>query len=168
MPCCSPPARRRRRGADRRPVERRGTRRTAAATGRPAGPRTRGDAPNANSRRGWKDIFWRAYQEIQEDRLLAIAAGVVFFALLALFPAITAIVSIYGLFARPDTISGTYRPDLRRGAGTGGRRRRGADRPARCQQGGHARLRLCVRPCDRALERQCGHEGDHRRAERRL
>ena len=55
--------------------------------------------------RGWKDIFWRAYQEIQEDRLLAIAAGVVFFALLALFPAITAIVSMYGLFARPDTIS---------------------------------------------------------------
>jgi membrane protein len=55
--------------------------------------------------RGWKDIFWRAYQEIQEDRLLAIAAGVVFFALLALFPAITAIVSMYGLFAKPDTIS---------------------------------------------------------------
>jgi membrane protein len=56
--------------------------------------------------RGWKDIFWRAYREIQEDRLLAIAAGVVFFALLALFPAITAMVSLYGLFAPPDTISG--------------------------------------------------------------
>jgi membrane protein len=56
--------------------------------------------------RGWRDILWRAYQQIQEDRLLAIAAGVVFFGLLALFPAITAIVSMYGLFARPDTISG--------------------------------------------------------------
>jgi membrane protein len=55
--------------------------------------------------RGWKDIFWRVYQEIQEDRLLAIAAGVVFFALLALFPAITAVVSLYGLFAQPATIS---------------------------------------------------------------
>ena len=55
--------------------------------------------------RGWKDIFWRAYQEAQEDRLLAIAAGVVFFALLALFPAITAIVSMYGLFASLSTIA---------------------------------------------------------------
>src|SRR5262245_57259452 len=27
---------------------------------------------------GWKDIFWRTYQQISEDRLLAVAAGVVF------------------------------------------------------------------------------------------
>jgi membrane protein len=54
--------------------------------------------------RGWKDIFWRAYREAQEDRLLAIAAGVVFFGLLALFPAVTAIVSMYGLFASLSTI----------------------------------------------------------------
>jgi membrane protein len=39
-----------------------------------------------------------------EDRLLAIAAGVVFFGLLAVFPAITALVSCYGLFANPSTI----------------------------------------------------------------
>src|SRR5215213_3447949 len=48
---------------------------------------------------GWKDIFWRTYTEIGDDRLLAVAAGVVFYALLAIFPAITAIVSIYGLFS---------------------------------------------------------------------
>jgi membrane protein len=55
--------------------------------------------------RGWKDIFWRTYEQMMEDRLLAIAAGVVFYGLLALFPAITALVSLYGLFASPATIA---------------------------------------------------------------
>jgi membrane protein len=53
---------------------------------------------------GWKDILWRASVRSGEDRLLAIAAGVVFFGLLAVFPAITALVSCYGLFANPSTI----------------------------------------------------------------
>jgi membrane protein len=53
---------------------------------------------------GWKDILWRTYERTGEDRLLAIAAGVVFFGLLAVFPAITALVSCYGLFANPSTI----------------------------------------------------------------
>jgi len=56
--------------------------------------------------RGWKDILWRTYEQISEDRLLAVAAGVVFYGLLALFPAITALVSSYGLFAKGATISG--------------------------------------------------------------
>jgi membrane protein len=54
--------------------------------------------------KGWKDILWRTYVRTGEDRLLAIAAGVVFFGLLAVFPAITALVSSYGLFANPSTI----------------------------------------------------------------
>jgi membrane protein len=54
---------------------------------------------------GWKDILWRTYQRIDEDRLLATAGGVVFFGLLAIFPAVTALVSFYGLFANPSTIS---------------------------------------------------------------
>jgi membrane protein len=53
---------------------------------------------------GWKDILWRTYQQLNEDRLLAVAAGVVFYGLLALFPAITAFVSFYGLFAQGATI----------------------------------------------------------------
>jgi membrane protein len=53
---------------------------------------------------GWKDILWRTYVRTGEDRLLATAAGVVFFGLLAVFPAITALVSSYGLFANPSTI----------------------------------------------------------------
>ena len=54
---------------------------------------------------GWKDIFRRTYQQIGDDRLLAVAAGVVFYGLLALFPAITALVSLYGLFTNASTIS---------------------------------------------------------------
>ncbi len=55
--------------------------------------------------RGWKDILIRTYFEIQEDRLLALAAGVVFYSLLALFPAVAAGVSVYALFADAATIS---------------------------------------------------------------
>ena len=59
----------------------------------------------ANSLEGWKDILIRTYQQFGEDRLLAVAAGVVFYGLLALFPAITALVSSYALFANASTIN---------------------------------------------------------------
>jgi membrane protein len=55
--------------------------------------------------KGWKDIVWRTYEQIGEDRLLAVAAGVVFYGLLALFPAITALVSSYALFVDPKSIN---------------------------------------------------------------
>jgi membrane protein len=55
---------------------------------------------------GWRDILVRTYQQIDEDRLLATAAGVVFYGLLATFPAVSALVSSYGLFADPATIAG--------------------------------------------------------------
>jgi hypothetical protein len=54
--------------------------------------------------RGWYDIVCRTYREMQSDRLLSIAGGVSFFVLLAIFPAITALVSAYGLFFSPSTI----------------------------------------------------------------
>ncbi len=43
---------------------------------------------------------------MQSDRLLSIAGGVAFFVLLAIFPAITALVSAYGLFFNTSTITG--------------------------------------------------------------
>jgi membrane protein len=63
------------------------------------------DAPWQIPWRGWKDILWRTYHQIGEHRLLAVAAGVVFYGLLALFPALTAMVSLYGLFANASTIA---------------------------------------------------------------
>ena len=61
--------------------------------------------PSQIPARGWKDILTRCYQRLNDDRILAIAAGVTFYALLAIFPAIAALVSIYGLFADPGTIA---------------------------------------------------------------
>ncbi|MBV8119905.1 MAG: YihY/virulence factor BrkB family protein [Alphaproteobacteria bacterium] len=63
------------------------------------------DTPSLIPAPGWKDILLRVYRSISEDRLLANAAAVTFYALLALFPAIAALVSIYGLFADPATIA---------------------------------------------------------------
>ena len=53
--------------------------------------------------RGWKDIFWRAWTEFNRDNIPQVAGGVTFFGLLALFPAMAAFVSLYGLFFDPST-----------------------------------------------------------------
>ncbi len=62
------------------------------------------DTPTEIPARGWKDILWRTYEEFGKDRVMSVAAGVTYYALLAVFPAIAALVSIYGLFADPATI----------------------------------------------------------------
>lgn len=49
------------------------------------------------AKRGWK--------EAKSDQVPLLAAGVAFYAFLGIFPALIAIVSIYGLFADPSTIS---------------------------------------------------------------
>src|SRR3712207_175670 len=61
-------------------------------------------SPHEIPAKGWKDILWRTYEEINKDRILAVAAGVTFYALLALFPALAALVSIHGLVADPANI----------------------------------------------------------------
>ena len=61
--------------------------------------------------RGWKDILWRVYENINDHRIMAVAAGVTFYVLLALFPEIAALVSLYGLFADP-TVIGQHLADL--------------------------------------------------------
>lgn len=54
---------------------------------------------------GWKDILWRTYSEMFSDRVLSIAGGVAFFVLFAILPAITALVSAYGLVFDASTIT---------------------------------------------------------------
>ncbi|HEY8163901.1 MAG: YihY/virulence factor BrkB family protein [Methylocystis sp.] len=63
-------------------------------------------APSEMPARGWKDALARVYDNVSEHRILATAAGVTFYVLLAIFPAIAAFVALYGLFADPETISG--------------------------------------------------------------
>jgi membrane protein len=71
------------------------------------GEALRGSAPAqpaAASGHAWRDVWWGIYQGLSEHRVLAIAGGVTFYALLAIFPAIAALVALYGLFAAPATI----------------------------------------------------------------
>ena len=53
---------------------------------------------------GWRDILWRVVSAIPEDRVLATGGSVAFFTLLAFFPAVAVVVSLYGLFADARTI----------------------------------------------------------------
>ena len=64
------------------------------------------DGPEDIPLEGWWQIAKRAAGKFGENELLSEAASVTFFALLALAPAITAVVSIYGLFADRSTIEG--------------------------------------------------------------
>lgn len=62
------------------------------------------DHPGEIPPRGWKDILIRTYRSLSEDRVFALAAGVTYYILLALFPGLAALVSIYGLIADPADI----------------------------------------------------------------
>jgi len=55
--------------------------------------------------RGWWAVIKRVANQFIDHRLMAEAAGVVFYVLLAIFPALAALVSLYGLFTDPKTIS---------------------------------------------------------------
>lgn len=63
------------------------------------------DAPHEVSARGWKDIVVRTGHQAKADNVALMAAGVAFFALLALVPALLAIVSVYGLVSDPAEVS---------------------------------------------------------------
>jgi membrane protein len=63
------------------------------------------DAPWRIPPRGWKDILWRTYENLGRAGLPGVAGGISFYVLLAIFPAITAFISIYGLFLDPAMIA---------------------------------------------------------------
>jgi membrane protein len=93
--------------ADKRPREHFENDEPVSAQLRRAGEPGRGRRATAPWRipwRGWTDIFWRVYASVNDNRLLAVAAGVVFYTILAIFPAIAAFVSLYGLVADASTI----------------------------------------------------------------
>jgi membrane protein len=55
--------------------------------------------------RGWKDILLRVYTNFSQHRIMSLAAGMTYYSILAIFPAIAALVAIYGLFADPSSIA---------------------------------------------------------------
>ena len=56
----------------------------------------------------------RTRQEVKDDRVPLLAAGVAFYALLAIVPALVAVVSLYGLVAEPDQVVDQVRSLARR------------------------------------------------------
>jgi membrane protein len=62
------------------------------------------EVPQQIPPKGWLDIAKRTAKEVKADQVPLLAAGVAFYALLSLFPAIIAGVSIYGLVADPATV----------------------------------------------------------------
>jgi membrane protein len=85
---------------------------TSAERGRQA------DRPTQIPKAGWRDILLRTKREISDDHVSIIAAGVAFYGLLALFPAIAAMIAIWGLLFDPqqieqqiEALSGLLPPD---------------------------------------------------------
>jgi membrane protein len=54
--------------------------------------------------RGWKDILVRSWREVSENNIFLASGGVTYAILLALFPALAALVSIYGLLLDPAQV----------------------------------------------------------------
>lgn len=64
------------------------------------------DRPQDIPPRGWFDVLKRVVRETSRDNVSLIAAGLALYALLAVFPALAAAVSLYGLVSSPDQIAG--------------------------------------------------------------
>lgn len=76
-------------------------------------------APHQMPARAWLQVALRVKDEITQDRVLIVAAGVTFYVILSLFPLITAFGAIYGLFADLQSVDrliealrGTVPPEM--------------------------------------------------------
>ena len=63
------------------------------------------ERPTEIHARGWIQVVKRGWKRAKADQVPLLAAGVAFYAFMAIFPALIAVVSIYGLFADPSTIA---------------------------------------------------------------
>lgn len=64
------------------------------------------EKPHQLSRRGWGEVVLIIWDKIATNRLFLVAAGVAFYVMLSIVPAITALVWVFGLFADPAFIAG--------------------------------------------------------------
>lgn len=63
------------------------------------------EKPNQIPPPGWLQVAKRGWAEAKTDQVPLLGAGVAFFGFLALFPAVIALVTVYGLFADPSVIA---------------------------------------------------------------
>jgi membrane protein len=63
------------------------------------------DKPTEIPKQGWLDVLSRTKQQLTEDNLSIVAAGVAFYGFVAVVPALAALVAIYGLIADPHQVT---------------------------------------------------------------
>jgi membrane protein len=84
-------------------VTRRQTGRSLAETPQQDRGRTASD-PRQIPAPGWKDILVRSWGEVSDNNIFLVAGGVTYAVLLALFPGLAALVSVYGLLLDPSQV----------------------------------------------------------------
>lgn len=62
------------------------------------------ERPSELPAKEWRDVFVRVKAEAKQDHVTLLSAGVAFYSLLALVPGLVALISIYGLVAKPSSI----------------------------------------------------------------
>ena len=67
-------------------------------------------APSEIPRAGWRDILLRVWHKLGEDNVSLVAAGVALNSLLAVFPAMALLASVYGMFASPAQVGHEIQP----------------------------------------------------------
>jgi len=88
------------RGTQKTPAGRSGS--SGSSSGGPPGRDA--ESPTQMPAAGWKQILKRTQQQIKEDNVPLLAAGVAFYIFIALFPALIAAVTIYGLVSDPAEV----------------------------------------------------------------
>jgi membrane protein len=61
---------------------------------------------------GWRDILLRVWDRLGQDNISLVAAGIAQNTLLAVFPALAVIVSVYGMFSSPADVATDLKPFL--------------------------------------------------------
>lgn len=67
-------------------------------------------SPGEIPEQGWRLVLRRMWRETISDRMSMLAASCAFFAMLALFPAISVLISLYGLVLNPNDVAGQIAP----------------------------------------------------------
>jgi len=63
------------------------------------------DAPVEVPKKGWLDVLWRTKQQLNEDNLSIVAAGVAFYGFVAVVPSLAVLIAIYALMADASELS---------------------------------------------------------------
>src|SRR5687767_3683130 len=68
-------------------------------------PGANADNPAEIPSEGWRQIAKRVFKSLGTDHVSLVGGGVAFFSFLAIFPALSALISIYGLIVTPTQVT---------------------------------------------------------------